>query len=767
MDVQVANLSIAADATLSSLCQHTKCDNCSSEQPNFGNVQYTLNGPVCVVSAGCETKLFRINGSILDGCISNTYKTGANGCEAPSNNDLGNLCTTSITGCPENSNYTANCSTDAPCFSPENACVPSTSVIGCRPENMDWEWNNLACLDVTPLKSITISPPLVTTTIDNISGKFELDMNNVLLGSTLIWDFTITEKDDPTHTWQDALVVDTDLFTFSANFKNLQIILTKGIYYLDFKVYQSVENSSYFLKYTLVTPYQVELTVPIVPVNPNGPTPIKSLTPVLSRELALGLASDVTGAVNSANSAISNIQAFSVPSTDIWNNSLPNGNSDDYIIVPCTSIYCRDGYSDTTAMFISAWDTTVTATQKQDIESTCSITNPNVSYAVYVQQLTPTPLTKRLMANKNTIGNWLQPLSSDPQYTWLFTIIAYAWSGIDPGVEDSKCVSEALPIQVRVPTTLYSSKICYNINPIKPEGDFKPGNFMIYEAGKNYCSSPINTEDVLSARDFSCLINNTDNTKYDLTQMQIYNCYDIDENNTCQAAGQGCGKMSAVTTVRHPMQSEEETSCIPPSSSTTIPCEGYQYCQSAACNCPDSVDWGLCNAAYAEVTGVKTNVVSENEWTSRVNNLASFIIKYNLNTINPAIMNVTPFLDDTQTNTSIKHKWDTNYGVNNCPLPNYTSPTPTNCDLKNSNSCKQNAVCGSWEKNNLNAYLYQQEIVQYPGLNQQQGCCTTDATLTKYVNGCCCPNDNTINSCSDYNGKCKPVSNELGNTWCS
>jgi hypothetical protein len=745
VDVQSgAYISPLTRASLLELCQSTACSSCPAGT-KFTNLEFTATGPKCTQSTGCSTKPYDSN-SIMDGCPYLTYLPGTdNNCVAPTENELQLLCNTSVNGCPLNTNLNANCNTDTPCFNPASGCVAQSELPGCRPHNTMWQWIGTQCVNTTVSNSIAVT--VNSATVADITGTFVLD--NIPQNASLLWNYVLTQGDK---TWQGPVVIKGN--TFTASLLVITPPLSVGASYtLVLQVYTSINDSPYVLSFTSAAPTPVTLTA--APVAPG----LTTLKPTLSLALAQQVAQDVPGAIDAANANSAGNDPFVKPSADVWSNSLQGYNSGTtpFLIVPCTSLYCKTELSVGVAMLILAWPpmTTLTSDQTAEIKKACStLSNPQVSSAVYMQETSASGSTLSLVGNKITTGTWLQPLSSDPTKTWLFRVVAYVWSGTDNGVENSQCLSQPLDIPVQVPHNLYSAEVCFNIQPLKPQGQAMEGNFMVYHPGANMCSGPINSVEALGARDFSCLITNTAPS---LDNMQLYACNDIsyDSSGNCNSSGQGCGPVFPVNSVRQPTTGQS-TQCAGLLDGTP-PCAGAQYCQEAACNCPPSVDWADCGrTTYAQVGA--SNAIEEGRWKSRVNNVVNFIQTYGLD----KLVNVQTFLNQTGSADSIQKAWDTNYGASVCPLPNWKAPQPGNCDVTSANACTQNTVCGAWEAEPGTPYLYKQEVVQYPTAAQQSSCCPTNTTM--YA-GCCCPNADSGSSCGDLTG-CTPVNGALSYTWC-
>lgn len=759
VDVQSgAYLSPFARAALLQLCQNNQ----------FANVEYTNTGPQCTKAAGCNTQPYRSN-SIMDGCPYLTLQpeAGTNNCVAPTSSELEQLCNTTINGCPLNSSLNSNCPTTTPCFNATSGCVNQNVTPGCRPEDQMWQWINDQCVNTTV--SNTLAVTVSSATVTTISGTFVLPQATAP-GTKLLWNYVLTSNSSAsgtsgtsgasgsTKTWQGPVVTNNTNFTVS-----LTDSFTAGTQYnFILQVYVSVNDSPYILKYTSVAPAVVTLTA--APVAP-GLTTIK---PVLDRDMALNVAENVPGALMAANQNSSGTSPFVVPSSDVWSNSLPafsgTGNATPYLIVPCTSAYCKTALGVGTVMLILAWPvvTQLSTAQSAEIQQACpQVGAPQISYAVYSNG--------QIVGDRLTEGSWVQPLPSDPSKTWTFQVVAYVWSsttGGDRGIENSQCKSQPLEFVVQVPNNLYSVSLCYNIQPLKPQGAFIPGNFMLYHPGDNMCSAPVNSVEALGARDFSCLTagNSTsgnNNSAPSLSNMALYACSDLgfDSGNNCNSSGQGCGQIAPVTTIRQPGVGQSQ--CSGPPASGTIPCSGAQYCQEAACYCPETVEWDKCGTtSYAIVGSNNTAAIEAERWKSRVQNVSNFIQYYGLDTME----DVQTFLNESASTDNLSQAWSNTY-ASGCPLPKWDAPQPGNCDVTQPNACQQSSVCGPWVTSN-GSYQWKQEIVQYPSASSLQGnqaCCPANSTWT---NGCCCPVTDTGTSCADLKG-CTSFSGALSNTWCA
>lgn len=726
-----AYVSPFARATLLQLCQ----------KADFANLQVTSTGLQCTNAAGCNTKPY-ISNSVMDGCPYLTYQPAAKGndCVPPTLTQLQNLCNTSVNGCPANSSLNVSCPAGQPCFDPNKGCVAQLDTPGCRPAGQLWQWSGTQCLNATVSNTIAVTVSSATT--DSIQGTFVFD--NPPQNAKLMWLFSLASSS--TTAWQGPVTIDKN--QFNINLTGIPVTVN-SVYKLVLQVYSSVNDSPYLLQFTSVTPNNVTLTT--APVAPG----LVTIKPQLSLDSAKQVAANVPGAILAANGNSQGSNPFVVPDTVSWTNSLQgsvsNPSSDQsFLLVPCTTAYCKNTLSDGIAMLIFAWlpVQTLTPDQSAEIKKACpSLSDPQVSYAVYQNDT--------LVGNQLTAGTWLQPVPSDPTVTNTFKIVAYVWSGSDSGVQNSACLSQPLNVVVQVPTNLYSTEVCYSIQPLKPQGAFIPGNFMLYHPGDNMCSAPVNSVEALGARDFSCLIQQSAPT---LQNMQLYGCNDVGTGDSCNSSGQGCQPIVPVTTVRQP-GAGESTECSPPVPGTVPSCGGLQYCQEAACNCPDTVNWALCGSTtYAQV-GTE-NAIEANRWQSRVNNVSNFIQNYGLD----KVVNVQTFLNETSSPQSIQSAWDTNYGASVCPLPQWDAPSPTNCDVTSSDACKQPFVCGSWIPENNMPALYRQEVVQYPTQEQQGDCCPTNSS---FYAGCCCPSVGQGSSCADLKNCVPLATGTLGPTWCS
>jgi hypothetical protein len=730
-----AYVSPFARAALLQLCQ----------KANFANLEVTPTGLQCTSASGCNTKPY-VSNSVMDGCPYLTYQPSSgnnnnnNGaCVPPTLTQLQNLCTVSVNGCPENSNLNVSCSPGQPCFDPNKGCLAQEDTPGCRPAGQTWQWSGTQCVNATV--SNTIAVTVSTATVDSIQGTFVFD--NPPQNAKLMWMFLLTASTTG-QVWQGPVTIQSS--QFNVDLTGLPVTVN-SVYKLVLQVYSSVNDSPYVLQFTSVTPNNVTLTA--APVAPG----LVTIKPQLSLDLAKKEAANVPGAILAANQNSQGSNPFVVPSPDQWTNSL-QGSLGDFLLVPCTTAYCKNTLSDGIAMLILAWPAvggTLTSQQSAEIKKACpslSSSSPQVSYAVYQNGT--------LVGDKLTEGTWLQPVPSDPTVTNTFTVVGYVWSGSDPGIQSSTCLSQPLHVTVQAPTNLYSPEVCYSIQPLKPQGAFIPGNFMLYHPGDNMCSAPVNSVEALGARDFSCLIQQPVPT---LQSLQLYGCTDIGTGDTCNSSGQGCQPIVPVTTVRQPGANEAE-GCTAPVPGTVPPCGGLQYCQQAACNCPDTVNWALCGSTtYAQVGA--NNAIEATRWQSRVNNVANFIQNYGLD----KLVNVQTFLNESSSPQSIQTAWDTNYGSSICPLPKWNAPSPTSCDVTSSNACTQPFVCGPWLPDENVPALYKQQVVQYPTQEQQGDCCPTNSS---YYAGCCCPSvGGGGSSCADLKN-CVPLSTgTLGPTWCT
>lgn len=733
-----AYLSPLTQAALLQLCQSTSCSPCpSGSATKFSTLQFTDKGPVCGFQAGCNTKPYFFN-SILDGCPYLTYQTDAsNQCAPPTTLELQQLCNTSVNGCPLGSSLNSNCPSDQPCFNPTSSdpCLPQLAAPGCRPMNQQWQWIGTQCVNTTV--SNTIAATISSATVNQITGSYTLD--NVPANAKLLWNFVLT--DNNTHSWQGQLVVSNNTFVAHLQGSSVQ---TGVEYTFDIQLYTSDSSVSPFvLKYTTVAPLQVKLQP--APVAPG----LTTIVPQLSLDLAKQIAADVPGAVALANQNSAD-QPFVTPTSDVWSNSLQGIGNNQYLIVPCTTAYCKTEVNVGYAMLILAWPPvkTLSPSQQAELKKVCStLDSPQISYAVYRQETSDPSSKLTLVGDQLTDGTWVQPISADPTVTWLFRMVAYAWSGTDSGIGNSSCLSQPLDVPVQIPSNLYSAAVCYNIAPLKPQGVPIPGNFMVYHPGDNMCSSPLNPVEALGARDFSCLTLQKQPT---LDNMYLYACDDVGYNSNCNSSGQGCQPVLPVTAYRTP-SSTESTTCAAPT--YTPPCAGSQYCKEAACNCPSMVEWQNCGTnAYAQVG--PQNAIVESRWKNRVNNVSNFIQTYGLD----KLVNVQTFLNQVP---DVDKVWDSTYGASQCPLTKGV-PVDSQCDVTNPKACQQNEVCSAWQPVQGSPYLYKQEVAQYPSSSEESGCCPTGST---YFAGCCCQTNPTMQSCSDLK-QCTPVANAIGKTWC-
>jgi hypothetical protein len=521
-----------------------------------------------------------------------------------------------------------------------------------------------------------------------------------------------------------------------------------SVYQLTLQVYTSVNDSPYVLSFVSVTPSAVTLAA--APVVPG----LTTIQPVLSLALAQQAAVNVQGAILAANANSDGADPFVQPSVGEWNNSLqgvPDVNQN-FLLVPCTSAYCRTQGSDSVVMLILAWPiiTSLTTDQQAEIKKACpTLTNPQVSYAVYQGS--------QLIGNKLGQGTWYQPVPSDPTVVNTFQVVAYVWSGADNGVENSSCLSQPATVVVQTPTNLYSPEVCFKIQPLKEEGAPIPGNFMLYRPGLNMCSAPLNSEEALSVRDFSCITSQSTRT---LDNLQMYGCNDVGDSstNSCNSSGQGCLPVFPVTSVRQPGSGESsDPNCTPLPPGTVPPCGGSQYCQQAACNCPASVPWSLCGSSSFAQIGTD-QAIESGRWQNRVAAVASLIKTYNLD----KITDVQTFLNQTASPQNIQTAWDKTYGSSVCPLPNV--PAPDSCDVTSPDACKpdHNSVCGPWKADPSNG-LFKQQVFVYPTVEQQANCCANNFT---FFNGCCCPNNQSASTCDELKN-CVPLGGTLGPTWCN
>lgn len=715
-----------ARATLLQLCQ----------KAGFQNLSSTVAGMQCTKASGCNSKPFTDN-SIMDGCPYLTYQPSATSasCVPPTSAQLEYLCNTSINGCPVNTNLNANCSTSQPCYDPNKGCQPQLQTPGCRPRNEMWQWINNQCVNTTV--SNTIAVTVTTATVDQIQGTFVVD--NPPPNAKLQWQYLLTSADS--QSWQGPVTVKDSAFTIFLTNLNLPVSST---YNLVLQLYTSVDDSPYILSYDSVTPTPVKLTA--APTIPG----LVTIKPALSLDLAKQLAADVQGAISAANGNSGGSNPFVAPSSDVWNNSLQGQAGDGFLIVPCTSAYCKTSQTDGIAMLILAWPAITKLSQDQltEIQKSCpSITDPQVSCAVY--------LGDTLLKDKLTEGSWLQPISSDPSVVSTYKVVAYVWSTStgDTGIQSSSCLSQPATVVVQAPTNLYSAELCYSIQPLKPEGVPIPGNFMLYHPGSNMCSAPINSVEALGARDFSCLTTASTPT---LENMQLYGCNDIGDDDSCNSAGQGCQSVFPYSAVRQPAENESlECSPLPPG--TVPPCGGSQYCQMGACNCPPSVQWALCgSSSFAQIGADKA--IEAGRWQTRVNNVVNFINNYGLG----KVVDIQSFLNEANSSDSVRNAWNKTYGSTVCPLPNV--PIPDTCDVTSSKACAQTNVCGAWTPVTGSTGLYKQQLYLYPTSQQQPeaGCCPSNFT---YYAGCCCPSTDPDTSCADLKN-CTPASNAIGPTWC-
>jgi hypothetical protein len=756
VDVQSgAYLSPFAKASLLNLCTSTNCSNCPAGATTFATLNLTPQGPTCGFEAGCNSKPFT-DRSIMDGCPYLTYQpdpSNPDNCVAPTSTELEQLCNVSVNGCPVDSGLNNNCDSSTPCFNPiSGQCSPQQTAPGCRPMNQYWKWTNGQCVNTTVNNTLVINSVTEATTA-SVAGTFSLG-NSLPLPPTSrsIYNFVLTDQN--ASSWQGPVTVVNNT-SFKAALNGPKVSTP---YFLSIQVYVSAnEGAPYVLTYTNVTPYPITLTAP--PVAPG----LQTIAPTLSLKLAQEVAADWGTALNSANSN-SGTNTFQVPASNVWNNTLPYSSTANYLLVPCTDIYCTTDVAAKYALLIMAWPVvaTLSPTQLAEVQKTCpTLTQPQVSYAVYLQETSAPNSTLTVVGNQITNGSWLQPILSDPSKTWLFRIVAYVWSGAppggDPGVQGATCLSQPLDITIQVPPNLYNVDLCYSIQPLKPQGTFIPGNFMLYHPGSNLCSSPQNAIEALGARDFSCMVQN--GTVPTLENMNLYGCNDVGYNSNCNSSGQGCLPVEPVTNVRQPTSTQ--TSCAPPSGNENIPCGGYQYCQEAACNCPESIEWENCgNTAYAQVG---TNAaIGEAQWKDRVTNVTNFITFYGLNNLNPSLnANVQQFLNTTTTPQSIGNAWDLTYGSLQCPLTKGQWSSQQNCDASDATKgCTQSTVCGPWLPEAGSVYRYKQENVQLP--SQDQSCCGTGSM---FVNGCCCPGTDSQDSCAALKG-CQPVQGALTKMWC-
>ena len=734
-------LSPVERATLLKLCQSAK----------FANLLPTSKGLQCTQATGCASKPYTITpNSIMNGCPYLTYQpvdTGSN-CASPNSSQLEYLCNTSVNGCPLGSNLNAACDTSAPCYNVTAGCTSTLATPGCRPINEMWEWEPFGSQCVNATVNNTIAVIVTSATVDQVVGTYVLD--NPPQNTLFRWGYLLTDTSSSPKSWIGPVTLKANNnFLISFN-SSLELTAT---YMLTLQAYTSTDNSHYVLSYTSVTPNKITLTA--APIEPG----LVLIKPTLSLDLAKQLATNVEGAVTAANNntTLTN-KPFVVPSTDVWNNSLQGvSTGESALIVPCTSAYCKTSISDNFVMLILAWPIVpITDDVIKEIKTKCSSLTgtPQVHYAVYENG--------GLVGNNLSEGSWLQPLPSDPTLTTQFQVVAYVYTGTDTGVENSTCKSQALNVTVQVPTDLYSISLCYNIKPFKPLGTPIPGNFMLYHPGSNICSQPVDSAEALKARDFSCLITQTNpnlQTPPTLQNMQLYGCNDIGKDtDNCESSDQGCETITPVTSVRQP-NPQESIDCKPPVSGTVPACGGLQYCQQAACNCPNSVIWPWCGVStYASVGD---NAIEAGRWQTRVSGLHNFITNYGLDTV----VDVQKFLNDSTASEDIKSAWDATYGSAVCPLPKWSAPNFENCDVTSATACQQNTVCESWQPDtSIGSNMYKQEIVEYPTLTQNSSCCLDQST---YLAGCCCPNTDTGSTCDAYKD-CKPLaSGTLGPTWCA
>lgn len=727
-----AYISPFARAALLQVCQSA----------GFQDVSATVAGPQCTKEAGCSSKPYNSD-SIMDGCPYLTYQSSSTSadCVPPTDAQLQYFCNTSVNGCPLNTTLNTNCPTDQPCYNLNQGCQSQLATPGCRPPSELWQWINNQCVNTTV--SNTIAVTVQSATVDSIQGTYILDNPPQNVESR--WLYQLSESDtsqSQPKTWQGPAVVQGS--TFSVLLTNLQLPVN-STYAFVLQLYTSTNNSPYVLSFASVTPSAVKLAA--APVVPG----LVTIKPALSLALAQQVSTNVPGAILAANNNSGNNNPFVTPSSDTWTNSLPGLTTagQDFLLVPCTSAYCKTELADGIAMLIMAWPVAaLTANQLAEIKKTCpSVADPQVSYAVY--------LNNTLLQDKLTEGTWLQPVPSDPTIVNTFSIVAYVWSlsGGDTGIEGSSCKSQPYTVVVQAPTNLYSTEICYQIQPLKPTKSPIPGNFMLYLPGANMCTAPKDSVEALGARDFTCLTGVTAPT---LTTMQLYGCNDTGDGNSCNFSGQGCESVVPVTSVRQPAAGES-VECSPPPPDASPPCGGLQYCQLAACNCPASVQWSKCgSSSYAQVGG--ENAIEAGRWQSRVNNVHNFIATYGLD----KVVDVQTFMNETNSLEDIRATWDKTYGSGVCPITSsWSGPTPGNCDVTSDNACTQFNVCGPWTVDSSG--VYKQEVVTYPTAQQQSSCCST---LFTYVNGCCCPSTDKQDSCADLKG-CTAVPNALGPTWCT
>lgn len=722
----------------------------------FQNLGSTTAGLICTKASGCNTKPYVTN-TFMDGCPYLTYQPGdvqGSTCIPPTNDQLQYLCNTSVNGCPVNTSLNSNCGTDQPCYDPvKGTCQAQLDAPGCRPQNEQWQWSNGQCVNATV--SNVIVTQVTSATVEQVQGTFTLD--NPPQNTKLLWSYLLvlvsSDSTKPAPTWQGPVIVQgsSQAPSFTVNLSSFNLPV-QSQYNFTLQAYTSVNNGPYVLSFASVVPSVI--TLQAAPVAPG----LVTIKPTLSLELAQQVAADVPGAILAANKNSSQSNPFVPPDPSVWTNTTLPGTvqSNSFLIVPCTTAYCKNTLSDGVAMLILAWPVAkpLNSDQVSEIKKACpSISDPQVSYAVYSGT--------NVVQSQLTQGTWLQPIPSDPTLVTTLQIKAYVWSSADgdTGIENSQCTSQPLNVVVQVPSNLYSADTCYAIQPFKPEGQFMPGNFMVYHPGNNLCSSPANLVEALQARDFSCLIQQG---APDLTKpLQLYGCNDTQQvGSNCNSSGQACATVSPVSTVRQPQEGESQE-CNPLPNGTVPPCGGSQYCQLAACNCPPTVPWYLCGAySFAQVGQDKA--IEASRWQDRVSNVSNFIQTYGLDKVS-TLPNLTPFLTQTSTTQNIKTAWDTTYGAAVCPLPKWSAPSPGSCDITSSSACTQQNVCSEWTPGPADQPgLYKQQVYVYPTKEQQAACCPTNFT---YYAGCCCPDTST--SCIGQT-TCTPVTTgTLGPTWCN
>ena len=755
-------VNVASGSYLSPFAQAALKQACINN--GFSNVDYTSNGPKCSQSTGCTSQPFETN-SIMDGCPYLTLQPNASGqCVPPTSAQLQQLCTTSVNGCPVNSSLNSACPVSQPCYNPQSGCVNAEpSAIGCRPEGQEWKWTGVTCVNTTVSQSIAIT--VTSSDTATITGTVTVD--SVPPGAAILWNYVLTQADSTTGTattWQGPATVSGHLFQGNLSPTGTNKPVANQTYSFSLQLYQSIGNSPFFLADTTVAP----VTIVLSPApKPPG---LQTIVPALSKDLAKSLAQDVGTTIAAANNQTGGTNPFVNPDSSVWNNSLPFANTNDpFLIVPCTSAYCQTQLASNLAIVILAWPviTQLTTAQAAEVKQSCSAlasVEPSalkVSYAVYMSK---NGGTMTLIGNKVDSGSWIQPLSSDPTTVWGFQVVAYVYDGSngagDPGVDHSSCLSQPVDLTFQMPVDLYSPSVCFNIQPLKPGGQPIPGNFMVYEPGSNMCTGPQNMADALGARDLSCLIGQGTNPIVpSLNATTLYGCNDIAYSNNCNSSGQGCAVVSPVVTVR-----QDNASACASEAVNTPSCPGAQSCQDAACYCPPSVDWFQCGSTSYASLG-PTAAIEAGRWQSRINNVVNFIQAYNLD----SVVNVQTFLNEATAPNGVADAWNKVYGPAspNCPLPQWSPDGTPPCDVTSSDACRQSTVCGQWlpQTESGTPYLYKRQLIEYPTDAQgaNAGCCPSN--LPQFIAGCCCPANESFNTCGDYTG-CSPVANALSRTWC-